>query len=153
MVRDREMPDVAKLGIGLGIGVGIGYLLSRLFGVGGGGPPWPGAGRRADAGHGLPAPAVPARPPALMPASPVPARPRDEVPVEIRVRPSATDPEMTVIEMEGRVVSVGELADRVGAGGRRDVRVTVRGDARQGGWEEIRQALEFLGIQILLRQS
>lgn len=69
------------------------------------------------------------------------------------MRPLEADPSVTVIEMEGRIVSVGELADRIGAGGRRDVSVSVRGDARQGGWEEIRRALDFLGIQILLRST
>jgi hypothetical protein len=58
---------------------------------------------------------------------------------------------VAVIELAGRVISVGELTARIDAGGRRDVLVTVTGDTRTGAWEEIRDALTFAGIQISLR--
>jgi len=57
------------------------------------------------------------------------------------------------IAEQGRVVSVGDLIARIDAGRRGDVLVTVRGDTREGGWTEIRDALAFMGIQILLRQT
>jgi hypothetical protein len=156
MDRDREVPTIVKLGIG----VGLGYALYRLLEFAGGDL---GPGTRR-AGVAIRLPAVPSRPPAdrrtavppieVAPVVeiPSPVRPRDEQPVEVRVRPSPIDPSITVIEMDGRFVSVGELIARIDEGGRRDVVVAVTGDAREGGWREIRDALGFAGIEISLRQ-
>jgi len=68
------------------------------------------------------------------------------------VRPSLTDPTEAAIEMEGRIVSIGELIARIDAGKRRDVLVTVRGDTRQGALAAIRDALTFMGIQVSVRE-
>ena len=68
------------------------------------------------------------------------------------MRPSLTDPTEAAIEMEGRIVSIGELIARIDAGKRRDVLVTVRGDTRQGALAAIRDALTFMGIQVSVRE-
>lgn len=68
------------------------------------------------------------------------------------MRPSPIDPTKAVIEMEGRIISVGDLIARIDAGKRRDVLVTLRGDTRYGAWREISEALEFSGIQIGLHR-
>lgn len=136
VVNGRDRDDgvgmgILKLGLGAGVGFAIFMLVSGTggFGFGRGGGP-----------------GVPAGPPAA------PPRPPDTKPVEVRVKPSATDPKKAVIELEGKVISVGDLVARIGAGGRHDVLVTVRGDTIQGAWDEIRNALVSAGIQISIRQ-
>lgn len=127
-----EVPGLVKLGLGFGVGFGLYMLIARIGGFG--------LGR----GHGR-ASAGPAGPAA-------PTRSRDEQAVEIRVKPSPIDPKKAVIEMEGKIVTAGELIARIDAGGRRDVLVSVRGDTIQGAWDEIHDALVFAGIRIALRQ-
>ena len=145
MGRDREIPTSIKVGVG----VGVAYLLYRLLGTGSGLGSGTGMGRGMGRDPSR-IPGVPAPTPAPVVA---PTQPPDTQPVEIRVHPSPTDPTRAVIEMEGRIVSAGNLIARIGAGKRRDVLVTVRGDTRAGAWSEIRDALEFAGIRIGLRQS
>lgn len=143
MDREYEIPTSLKIGLG----IGIAYALYRL------GLSLHAGGATTDAPStppGSPTGQAPARATNL-PARLIPTRPRDTKPVEIRVRPSPTDPHVAVIELAGRVISVGELTARIDAGGRRDVLVTVTGDTRTGAWEEIRDALTFAGIQISLR--
>jgi hypothetical protein len=109
----------------LGLGVGLGYLLYKLLGGGGFG-----------FGPGE-----------------VPSRPHDEQPIEVRIRPVPADSTKAEIALEGRIVSLGELIARIRVGGRRDVLVALRGDTRQGAWDEIREALESAGIQIVRKQA
>lgn len=123
----------------VGLGIGVAYLLYGLLSPKdsrGSGP----GNLRTRADLSLPRASVPA-----------PKRFEDRLPIEIRVRPAASDPAKTVVEMEGKVITVGDLIARIDAGKRRDVRVTVRGDTREEGWAEIRAALGFAGIQIWLR--
>ncbi len=96
-------------------------------------------------------PAVPVPAPAIAPPRPHDTQ-LDTQPIEIRVLPSSTDSMKAVIEMEGRIVSVGDLIARIDAGKRRDVVATVSGATRHGAWSEIREALKFAGIRIGLRQ-
>lgn len=132
--RDRD--DGVGTGIlKLGLGMGVGFAIYMLVGGTGGF----GFGRGAGAGTG-PGPAAP-------------PRPRDAQPVEILVRPSPSDPKKAVIETEGKIVSVGDLIARIDAGGRRDVRVKVRGDTIQGAWDEIHDALGSAGLQIFMQQT
>lgn len=159
MGREPETPTLVKIGVFAGLSYGIYRLLCWADGLGGEGQatttgpaharvPWSWPSRTT-----APAPPVASAPPAP-PATPAPAprpRPPDPSPLEVLVRPSDADPRQTVIEAEGRALSVGDLIARIDAGGRRDVRVAVRGDTRQGGWVEIREALAFAGIQVLLR--
>ena len=124
----------ASLGEGI-VGIGIGFALYMLisnFGLGGKGS--------ASGGSQTSAPKTP-------------PRARDQQPMEILVRPPAGDPKKAVIELEGRVISPGDLVARISAGGRRDVRVTVTGDTVQGAWDALRDALAFAGIQVLRRSS
>lgn len=143
MERDHEI----STGVKLSVGVGVAFLLYWLLWTGGRSGRGTGSvpGTSAAPGSLSPVPGISAVPAVVLP------RPRDTQPVEILVHPSSTDPTRAVIEMEGRVVSVSVLIARIDAGKRRDVRVTVRGDTREGGWMEIRDALEFAGIQILRR--
>jgi len=124
--RDRNGMGIVKLGLGAGIGFALYMLISGSGGFG--------FGRGADAG--------PAAPP----------RPRDEKPIEVRVKPSPTDPQKAVIELEGQIVTANDLIARIIAGGRRDVLITVRGDTIQGAWDEIRGALAAAQIEVSLRQ-
>lgn len=149
MSRDRDTQTVVTIGIG----IGVGYAIYRLLQGGAPAGAGPGSNERGSASATWPtrAPAeVPIEAPAV--SAPAPARPPDVRPVEIRVQPSSSNPTQAIVEMEGRIVSVGELIARIDAGGRRDVLVAVRGDTREGGWTEIRDALLFSGIQISLRQ-
>ena len=127
MSQDQEIPTSLKIGVGLGIAYAL-YRLGLAIG-----------GKKAPAGTSGGDPRKP------------PPRPRDTKPIEIRVRPSPANPRSAVIEMEGRIISVGDLIARIDAGGRRDVLVTVTGDTRTGAWDEIRDMLAFAGIQISLR--
>jgi hypothetical protein len=171
---DEDEGSATSATVKLGVGVGVGYLIYRLLsargggqgpGLGGGPGAVPGGGPGGGRGNGggrpgeapwgstLSAPRPTQDPgfdPLVSPPSPLP-RAHDVVPIEARVRPSPTDPAKTVLEVEGRILSIGDLVARIDAGGRRDVIIAVRGDAQQGGWEEIRDALGFAGIRILLR--
>jgi hypothetical protein len=123
--RDREDGSgLVKLGLGFGVGLG----LFMLFGGGGGF----GFGRGSGPAATGPAPFPP-----------------DTKPVEIRVRPSPTDPRTAIIEMEGTTISLPDLIARVNAGGRRDVVVTVSGVTREGAWQDIATALRSAGITII----
>ena len=127
----------------LTLGAGIGFALYMMFGGRGG----LGFGRGSGglgAGGASPGTAAPGAPAARMP---------DVQPIAVRVRPDPADPAKTAIELEGNLVSVAELIARIVAGGRRDVVVAVRGDTRQGGWEEIRQTLSSAGIQVIDQQA
>ena len=127
----------------LTLGAGIGFALYMMFGGRGG----LGFGRGSgglDAGGAGPGTAAPEAPAARMP---------DAQPIGVRVRPDPADPTKTSIELDGNLVSVAELIARIVGGGRRDVVVAVRGDTRQGGWEEIRQTLSSAGIQVIDQQA
>lgn len=148
--RDREeTPFIVKAAVG----AGLGYALYRLLGTRGQGDGGSGSGGRR--GHAAPTaphprPEVPVRPPT---PAPTPVHRRDEQPVRVLVRPDDADPARAAVELDGRVVSVGELVARVDAGGRRDVVVSLRGDTRQGAWEELRSALAFAGVDVMLRST
>jgi hypothetical protein len=147
MDREQEIPTSLKIGLGIGIAYAL-YRLGLSLSTRAGGAP---GGATTSAPEPSVATAqIPARTPGA-PARILPTHPHDTRPVEIRVRPSPTDPRAAVIELTGRVLSIGDLIARIDAGGRRDVLVTVTGDTRTGAWEEIREALTFAGIQISAR--
>jgi hypothetical protein len=136
--RDRDgVPGVVKLGLGVGVGLAI-YM---LFGGSGGF----GLGRGGGFGRGEAAPAGPPQAPTA------PPRPPDAIPIEVRVKPSPTDPKQGVIELEGKIVTVDDLVARIHEGGRRDVVVVVRGDTIQGAWDKIHDAIVAAGIEIVRR--
>jgi len=138
---ERKAPAILKFGLG----VGIGYALYRLLGLaGGGGGFGPGGAGLGPGGSGPGSDGSGAGAPATEP----PARPLDSEAVQVRVRPSPNDPTRVIIEVEGRIVTVGELVERVNASGRRDVTVTVASDTRPEAWNELHEALNFLGIQL-----
>jgi len=134
--RDRDGFGTSVLKLGLG--VGIGFALYMLFGGKGG----------FGFGHGSSGLGAGGVGPGVVPEAPSAAQP-DAQPIAVRIRPDPADPAKTAIELEGSLVSVAELIARIVRGGRRDVVVAVRGDVRQGGWEEIKQTLASAGIQVI----
>lgn len=125
----------------LTLGAGIGFALYMMFGGRGGLGFGRGSGGLGAGGEG---PGTGAPGPALQP---------DAQPIVVRIRPDPADSAKTAIEFEGKLVSVAELIARVVDGGRRDVVAAVRGDTRQGGWDEIRQTLSSAGIQVIDPQA
>lgn len=138
MARD-DTPTAVKFGLG----VVAGYAFYRLLGWFGGGPGLSGGapGSGDGAGSGTP------------PPPPPPKRTPDLQPLVVLVKPSPMNPAGAVLEAEGHPLSVGQLIARIDAGGRKDVAITVRGDVVESSWREIRQALEAMGIQILVRSG
>lgn len=132
MSREDEISTGVVIGAGAAVGAAA-YLLYRTLRAGGDGG-WIGAGVGAGRWAGADASS-------------------DAHPIRVLVRPSATHPDQTLIEMNGEILSASDLVHRIEDGRRRDVIVAVRGDTREEGWARIRDALALAGIRVLLQEK